>query len=657
MPRIVWFLSILVIFSATVSSSVAEPSIEQLYQDGQHKEEIVGDLEAAIESYRKVVEKQLKDRKIAAQAQLRIGLCYEKLGKTQEAQTAFRQVADRFPDYAEVVDTARRYLKLTTVNPPQSLGLAATSGSHYFPLAVGNRWVFQKTHGETKSQETMELTEQMGVGGAIKYVGRGGLWGEDFDEYRPWIPEYLLELLNEFGTPIAAQQQVRKDEVRLVHVSKYPVYLRLPSSNMHNILLESTVMRGSMTVPAGKFDDVIEIAVKMTFPRTEYMFHFAKAVGLIRMTHQPINQDDATTWELESYELVAGPTISYQLFFDFDDDWQSVAVPLGLEGQPVRLTKENSLGNLWSAFYRLLDAVTKNDQETIERFLAPDAPASALDLIYQEAAYRDGKHRDYESVVTEVAEWNNEALLMVQKIEKLPDSGQTAQISRMFRWVRRDGRWLFWGNHFPPDWKPPWEALQQLGFIPDNAWQVAGTYEAPASMLEGFKLDEDILLNTLFKIHLVPMKFAADDNPDAYLNVAALWENEQFPALLSNQTLKVGANEDSVSIVVAFLNIVSPDDRWVKLYIGGAGQCYYSWDGEPIHRVEAFKGGNQFNPIDLVDDKRGVNLPLKQGDNIVRVFLVRDANQTDQAWGVIARMTDSIGIPTNAIDNLRFVQE
>ena len=90
---------------------------------------------------------------------------------------------------------------------------------------------------------------------------------------------------------------------------------------MHDILLESTVMRENMAVPAGKFDDVIEIAVKMTFPRTEYMFHFAKAVGLIRMTHQPINQDDVTTWELESYELVAGPTISYQLFFDFDDDW------------------------------------------------------------------------------------------------------------------------------------------------------------------------------------------------------------------------------------------------------------------------------------------------------------------------------------------------
>ena len=656
MPRKVWFLSILLIFSATVSRSVDELAIEQLYQDGQHKEEIVGDLEAAIESYRKVVEKQLKDRKIAAQAQLRIGLCYEKLGKTQEAQTAFRQVADRFPDYAEVVDTATRYLKLTTENPPQPLGIAATSGSHYFPLAVGNRWVYQKTHGETKSQETMELTEQMGVGGVIKYVGRGGLWGEDFDEHHPWIPGYLLEQLNKFGTPIATQQQVRKDGLRLVYVPKYPVYLRLPSGNMHRILLEATTMRGSMTVPAGKFDDVI--AVKMTFSRKEeYMFHFAKAVGLIRMTHQPINQDDATTWELESYELVADPTISYQLFFDFDDDSEFVAVPLGLEGETVRLKTSNSLDNPWSAFSRLLDAVTKNDQETIERLLAPDAPASALDLLYQEAAFRDGKHRDYESRITEVAEWNNEALLMLQKIEKLPDSGQTAQISRMFRWVRRDGRWLFWGNHFPPDWKPPWEALQQLGFIPDNAWQVVGTYEAPASMLEGFKLDEDILLNTLFEIHVVPMKFAADDNPDAYLNVAALWENEQFPVLLSNQTLKVGASEDSASIVVAFLTVVSPDDRWVKLYICGAGQCYYSWDGEPFHRAEAFQGGSQFNPIDLVDGKRGVNLPLRQGDNIIRVFLVRDANQTDQAWGVIARMTDSSGIPANAIDNLRFVQE
>ena len=655
MPRKVWFLSILLIFSATASWSVAEPSIEQRYQDGLHKEEIVGNLETAIESYRKVVEKQSKDRQIAAQAQLRIGLCYEKLGKTQEAQTAFQQVVDGFPDHAEVVDTARRHLKSTSKRSQQPFGIAATSDSHYFPLAVGNRWVYQKTHGETKSQETMELTTQMNVDGVIRYVGRGGLWGEDFDGHHPWIPGYLLEQLNKFGPLISTQQQIRNDGLRLVYVPKYPVYLRLPSGNMHRILFEATTMHGSVTVPVGKYDDAI--AVKMTFSRKEeYVFHFAKGVGLIRMTHEPINQDESTTWELESYELVVGPTISYRFF----DDPGFVAVPLGLEGQIVRLTSPNSLDIPWPAFYRLLDAVTKNDQETIERFLAPDAPASALDLLYQEAAYRDGKHRDYESLVTEVAEWNNEALLMVRKVENLPDSGQTAQISRMFRWVRRDGRWLFWGNHYPPDCKPPREALMQLGFIPDNAWRVVGTLEAPANMLEGFE-SEGETLESLFEIYLnlppEPLKFVADDDPDAYLNVAALWENEQLPPLNSNQMLEVGESEDSVSIVVAFIKVVSPDDRWVKLYLGAAGQCYYSWDGESFHRAGTLQGGNQFNPIDLADGKQGVNLPLRQGDNIIQVFLARDANKTDQAWGAIARMTDSNGIPANAINNLRFGQE
>ena len=304
--------------------------------------------------------------------------------------------------------------------------------------------------------------------------------------------------------------------------------------------------------------------------------------------------------------------------------------------------------------------MTRKDQESIEQYLAPDAPASALDLLYQEAAYRDGKHRDYESRITEVAEWKDEALLMVQKVEKLPESEQTAPISRMFRWVRRDGQWLFWGNHFPPDWKPPGEALLQLGFIPDYAWRVVGTIVAPAHMLENFESGEETL-ESLFEIHLEslsePLTFVADDHPDAYLNVASLWENEQCPPLNSYQMLEVSESEDSVLIVVAHIKVVSPDNRWVKLYLGAAGQCYYSWNGEAFHRAGALPGGNQFNPIDLVDGKQGVNLPLKQGDNIIRVFLTRDASKTDRPWGAIARMTDSSGIPANAINNLRFGQE
>lgn len=654
MPRKVWFLSIVLIFSATASWSVAEPSIEQRYQDGLHKEEIVGNLEAAIESYGKVVEKQSKDRRIAAQAQLRIGLCYEKLGRTQEAQTAFQQVADGFPDHAEVVDTARRHLKSTTKNLPQPLGLKVTNGSHYFPLAVGNRWIYQKTHGETVSQETMELTGEMYVGGVIKCIGRGGLLSEDFYGLRPWIPGYLLEQLKKFGRLIASQQQFRKDGQKLVYVPKDLVHLGLPNE-MHPIGFEASALQESVTVPAGTFDDVI--AVKMAIPPdVNYMFHFAKGFGLIRITHQSINQGGSTTWELESYKLMIDAIKSITSIQRSDG---LTLITDGTSGI-FTLSTSNSLDNPWSGFYRLLDAVTRNDQEIIERYLAPDAPASALDLLYQEAAYRDGKHRDYESLVTEVAEWKDEALLMVRKVEKLPESGRTAPISRMFRWVHSDGRWLFWGNHFPPAWKPPWEALLQLGFIPDYAWRVVGTLEAPASMLGGFKPDEE-MLKSLLGIYLESLpeslKFVADDDPDAYLNVAALWENKQLPALKSNQMLVVGESEDSVSIVVAFIKVVSPDDRWVKLYIGAVGQCYYSWNGKSFHRAGTLQGGNQFNPIDLVDGKQGVNLPLRQGDNIIQVFLARDANKTDQAWGAIARMTDLSGIPANAINNLRFGQE
>ena len=306
MPRKVWFISTLLIFSATVSWSNGEPSIEQRYQDGLHKEEIVGNLEAAIESYRKVVEKQSNDRKIAAQAQLRIGLCYEKLGKTQEAQTAFQQVADSFPDHTEIVDTARRHLKSTAKNSSQPLWITATTDSRYFPVTVGNRWVYQKTHGETKSQETMELTGLMNADGVIRYVGQGGFLSEFSDLGDPLMWDLLLEQLNTFNSPIASQQkQVRKDMLTWFYVPTMGLFRRGPPNEMHPILFEASTVRGSVTVPAGTFDDVI--AVKITTPPDlNYMFHFAKGVGLIRMTHQTINQTGLTTWELESYELMTG---------------------------------------------------------------------------------------------------------------------------------------------------------------------------------------------------------------------------------------------------------------------------------------------------------------------------------------------------------------
>ncbi len=89
-----------------VSSACAQQSAGVLLQSGLYKEEVNGDLEAAIGIYERILKDFPKDRPVAAKALLHIGLCYEKLGK-QEAQKAYQRLIKEFADQIESVAQAR----------------------------------------------------------------------------------------------------------------------------------------------------------------------------------------------------------------------------------------------------------------------------------------------------------------------------------------------------------------------------------------------------------------------------------------------------------------------------------------------------------------------------------------------------------------------
>jgi Tol biopolymer transport system component len=91
------------------SSTCAQQSAGVLLQSGLYKENVNGDLEAAIAIYERVLKEFPKERPIAAKALLHIGLCYEKLGK-QEAQKAYQRLIKEFADQHNVADQARERL-------------------------------------------------------------------------------------------------------------------------------------------------------------------------------------------------------------------------------------------------------------------------------------------------------------------------------------------------------------------------------------------------------------------------------------------------------------------------------------------------------------------------------------------------------------------
>ena len=87
---------------------------EELLPKGIQLEEVKGELEKAIEVYQDIVAKFPENKAIAAKAQFHIGLCYEKLGLKQ-AQKAYQEVVNNYPDQQNEVALARERLSLLLV--------------------------------------------------------------------------------------------------------------------------------------------------------------------------------------------------------------------------------------------------------------------------------------------------------------------------------------------------------------------------------------------------------------------------------------------------------------------------------------------------------------------------------------------------------------
>jgi len=115
-----------------VSSGHAQQTAEQLYQSALYKEEIEGQLDAAIKIYETIIKQYPDNRSVAAKTQLHIGLCYEKLGNA-EARKAYERVLRDYADQAEPTKLARERLSALTVGEGKTTGSAE--------LALRRIWV------------------------------------------------------------------------------------------------------------------------------------------------------------------------------------------------------------------------------------------------------------------------------------------------------------------------------------------------------------------------------------------------------------------------------------------------------------------------------------------------------------------------------------
>ena len=114
----------IVILSAAILAAWSVPQAEDpavLLRAAIEREEVDGNLDAAIEQYRHIIKIAGVNRAIAAQALLRLGGCYEKRGP-EEARQAYQQLIRDFGEQAKEVAAARQRLIALTAGAPARAG-------------------------------------------------------------------------------------------------------------------------------------------------------------------------------------------------------------------------------------------------------------------------------------------------------------------------------------------------------------------------------------------------------------------------------------------------------------------------------------------------------------------------------------------------------
>src|SRR2546421_5188748 len=106
------------LFVGLAQPSPAAETLSETLQKGLFEEEANHNLDAAIKAYQSVLQQTDEQRKLAATAVFRLGECYRKLGKTNEASGQYQRIIRDFGEQATLVDFSRQsLLALGAPNP------------------------------------------------------------------------------------------------------------------------------------------------------------------------------------------------------------------------------------------------------------------------------------------------------------------------------------------------------------------------------------------------------------------------------------------------------------------------------------------------------------------------------------------------------------
>src|SRR3954468_1888709 len=106
MKNVICIWGTMAILAVAVAARAAD-GLTQTLQHGLYEEEANQNLDAAIKTYQSVIAQSEEQRKVVATALFRLGECYRKLGKTNEATAQYQRIIRDFSEQEQLVKLSR----------------------------------------------------------------------------------------------------------------------------------------------------------------------------------------------------------------------------------------------------------------------------------------------------------------------------------------------------------------------------------------------------------------------------------------------------------------------------------------------------------------------------------------------------------------------
>ncbi len=107
MKKILMLASMFLLLALSAGPTLAQSSGYDLFQKALVKERAVGDVEEALRLYQRIVKEFSGNHALAAKAELRMGLLYDRLGRKADAQRSYQAVVNQYADQTNEARQAR----------------------------------------------------------------------------------------------------------------------------------------------------------------------------------------------------------------------------------------------------------------------------------------------------------------------------------------------------------------------------------------------------------------------------------------------------------------------------------------------------------------------------------------------------------------------